>query len=231
MITYARLDIPFDIQAVQEEVRSLPAQWHAHFNSAHYAGRWTAIALRSPGADGDRILPGAAEGVEYGDTPLLDKCPAIRGLLAQLLCPVMSVRLMNLEKGAVIKTHRDQDLAFEKGEARLHFPVFTNEGVHFFANDDLLKMREGECWYVNVNLPHRVLNEGDTDRIHLVVDMIVNDWVKDLFGKALLSNIVADTVDPVEWRAMIAELRIQNTATSLALADQLEAQLLDHQAK
>jgi aspartyl/asparaginyl beta-hydroxylase len=225
MITYARLDIPFDIQTVQNEVLSLPAQWHAHFNSAHYAGRWTAIALRSPGADGDRILPGAAEGVEYGDTPLLDKCPAIRALLARLQCPVMSVRLMNLEKGAIIKTHCDQDLAFEKGEVRLHFPVCTNEKVHFFANDALLKMKEGECWYVNVNLPHRVQNEGETDRIHLVVDLVVNDWVRELFGKALYSNIVADTVDPVELRAMITELRIQNTVTSHALADQLEGQI------
>lgn len=225
MITFARLELPFDIQMVQHEVQSLPAQWLAHFNSAHYDGRWSAIALRSPGASGNHIFPGARGGEEYGDTPLLEKCPAIRALLSQLHCPVMSVRLMNLEKGAVIKPHTDQDLAFEKGELRLHFPVFTNDRVHFYANDVLLKMKEGECWYVNVNLPHSVSNEGETDRIHLVVDCGVNEWVRGLFDKALVINVLEDKADPEELRAVIAELRIQNTAASIELANRLEGNI------
>jgi hypothetical protein len=228
MITYARLDLPFDIQAVQHEVHSLPAQWHAHFNNAHYDGQWTAVALRSPGAEGAHIFPGARGGEEYGDTPLLNNCPAIRELLSRLQCPVMSVRLMNLEKGALIKPHTDQDLAFEKGELRLHFPVITNDRVHFYANDVLLKMKEGECWYVNVNLPHSVLNEGETDRIHLVVDCTVNDWVRTMFENAPLVNVVADKADLAELQAVIAELRIQNTTTSLELAHLLEGQLKDN---
>jgi hypothetical protein len=40
----------------------------------------------------------------------------------------------------------------------------------------LLKMGGGECWYINANLPHSVSNLGGTDRIHLVMDWVVNDW-------------------------------------------------------
>jgi hypothetical protein len=38
-------------------------------------------------------------------------------------------------------------------------------------------MKEGECWYLNFNLPHRVKNSGTADRIHLVIDCVVNDWL------------------------------------------------------
>src|SRR6266550_2860809 len=96
----------------------------------------------------------------------------------------MSVRLLNLKTNSLIKEHRDHELSFEKGEARLHIPVFTNPQVAFYLNNVLLTMREGECWYINANLPHRVRNKGLSDRIHLVVDCKVNDWLEELFAKS-----------------------------------------------
>jgi quercetin dioxygenase-like cupin family protein len=42
-------------------------------------------------------------------------------------------------------------------------------------------MREGESWYVNFNLPHRVLNLGETARVHLVLDCVLNDWLRSQF--------------------------------------------------
>jgi len=42
-------------------------------------------------------------------------------------------------------------------------------------------LREGECWYVNTSLPHRVANLGQTDRIHLVIDCEVNGWLRSFF--------------------------------------------------
>jgi hypothetical protein len=46
-------------------------------------------------------------------------------------------------------------------------------------------MREGECWYVNFNLAHAVENRGASDRVHLVIDGLVNDWVRTVFDTAL----------------------------------------------
>ncbi|WP_158559418.1 hypothetical protein [Deminuibacter soli] len=60
MISFARLHLPYPVKAVQQEVEALPAQWHAHFNTAHYTGEWTAIALRSPGGS-NTLLPEAAD--------------------------------------------------------------------------------------------------------------------------------------------------------------------------
>ncbi|MHA4811088.1 aspartyl/asparaginyl beta-hydroxylase domain-containing protein [Flavitalea flava] len=225
MIHYARLNLCYDHQAVQQEVRSLPLpeQWTMHFNSTDYTGSWTVISLRSPDGKETSIIPASNEVLSYADTPLMIACPAIKALLSQFLCPVMSVRLLNLEKGAVIKPHRDHELAFEKGEARLHFPIFTNDQVFFYSNSALLKMKEGECWYINVNLLHSVANKGSSDRIHLVVDCSVNDWLKELFGNAAFTEKIMDEEkEPGHLLAVITELRLQGTQTSLALAKQLE---------
>jgi mannose-6-phosphate isomerase-like protein (cupin superfamily) len=63
---------------------------------------------------------------------------------------------------------------------RLHIPVITNREVEFVLNQVHVVMNEGDCWYLNVNQPHRVANRGATDRIHLVIDCVVNDWLREL---------------------------------------------------
>ena len=45
-------------------------------------------------------------------------------------------------------------------------------------------MEPGTCCYINANLTHRVSNRGDCDRIHLVVDCAVDDWLRGLFDRA-----------------------------------------------
>jgi hypothetical protein len=82
--------------------------------------------------------------------------------------------------GSVIKEHRDHELGFDDGEVRLHIPVITNPQVEFMLNQVRVVMNEGECWYLNVNQPHRVANHGMVDRIHLVIDCVVNDWLREL---------------------------------------------------
>ena len=100
----------------------------------------------------------------------------------------MSARLLNLRRGAAIKADRDAELAFEKGEARLHVPIVTNPGVEFVIDGERVVMEAGACWYINANLTHRVANHGDTDRIHLVVDCGVNDWLRERFAAAEVSH-------------------------------------------
>ena len=40
-------------------------------------------------------------------------------------------------------------------------------------------MRAGELWYFNADQMHEVHNRSDQDRINLVVDCGVNDWLRD----------------------------------------------------
>lgn len=40
-----------------------------------------------------------------------------------------------------------------------------------------INMKEGECWYLDIRKPHKAINQGDTNRIHLVVDIKLTDKV------------------------------------------------------
>ena len=91
---------------------------------------------------------------------------------------------MRLTPGSLIKEHRDHDLAFEDGTVRLHVPVTINDGVDFRLNRVRCVMPAGSAWYLRLADPHSVANRGNTDRVHLVIDATVNDWVRDLFERA-----------------------------------------------
>ena len=112
------------------------------------------------------------------------------------------------------------DLSYEKGEVRFHIPVFTNDGVFFFSRDTRIIMKEGECWYVNVNIPHRVSNEGLTDRIHLVIDCKVNPWIKEWFSRSDCTTVPDENNN--DLTQIIRELRLQNTETANRIAEEME---------
>src|SRR5678815_359404 len=165
---------------------------------------------------------------EWKDTPLLERCPYLQSVLSYFETQKSAVRLMKLEAGGVIKEHRDHDLNFEEGEVRLHIPVTTNPGVEFYLQEEQMIMQKGQCWYLNLSLPHKVKNAGTTARIHLVIDCKVNDWVKTLFEKP---SAFYKTIDNAqlekkysgeEQLKIIAQLKLMNTATSLDLAAKME---------
>ena len=221
MISHARLHLFPELSRLQAEVQSLSNPWTAHFNTKHYDGEWTALPLRVPGGDSERIIPDIVGNEDYSDTPLMQACPAVRALLNSMQCPILAVRFLNLKSGAVIKPHRDHELAFEKGEARLHFPVFTNPQVEFYIEGELVPMQEGECWYINANLMHRVANNGATDRIHLVIDCKVNDWLKEQFEQGE-KHYAKQAGQRQQLLQVIAELRQQHTEVADKLAAELE---------
>jgi quercetin dioxygenase-like cupin family protein len=222
MVRYAKLALPFDVKTMQTELSAAHNQWQPHLNKYHYSGLWTVLALRSPGGDHKNIVPELmGKHNEYQDNIYMEHFASVKKLLSGFGCPVMSVRFLNLQAGAIIKEHRDNELAFEKGEARLHFPVITNPEVEFYCENERIFLQEGECWYLNANLPHSVSNNSSTDRIHLVIDCEVNDWLRNMINS---SDIIAYKKEEIDNNLlnMIKELRYQNTDASNKLADELE---------
>ncbi|WP_426730850.1 aspartyl/asparaginyl beta-hydroxylase domain-containing protein [Myxococcus faecalis] len=180
-----RLPLRFDVSRLQEELARVPsAAWVPHFNTRFYEGEWSGVPLRSVGGMEGRIYPDPTARQEYADTPLLGRHPAFREALAMFRCPIGSARLLKLAARANIREHTDYNLAFEDGEVRIHVPIVTHPEVRFVLSGQRVDMRPGECWYLNFNLPHRVDNSGDTDRVHLVLDCVVDDWLRDVFARA-----------------------------------------------
>jgi hypothetical protein len=46
-------------------------------------------------------------------------------------------------------------------------------------------MAPGSAWYLRLADPHRVVNRGTSDRVHLVIDAVVNDWMLRLLDQAM----------------------------------------------
>jgi hypothetical protein len=115
--------------------------------------------------------------------PVLEQCPYIREVLSTFHCPLKVVRLLRLAAGSQILEHSDYCLSYEDGEVRVHIPVQTNPQVEFAVDGRALPLAEGECWYINFNLKHRIHNRGLTDRIHLVIDCKINPWLEAMFPK------------------------------------------------
>lgn len=182
MISFARLDCTVSLPELQAELANLLSRdWLSHVNRRDYEGGWDVLALRcqKQHAQAHPILQSFAitDGQEWQDLPVLDACPAMRGVLAQLQCPLRAVRLMRLKAGAVIKPHSDHELSIESGQARLHLPIQTSDRILFKVNGQRVPMRAGELWYFNAEQEHEVHNPGDEDRINLVIDCVANPWL------------------------------------------------------
>lgn len=231
MIKYLQLPFHFDAAAMLQEVEQLDAGiWQQHYQKLHYEGEWSAIPLRSTGGKADNIIIAPTDDIPYEDTIFLAHCPYIKEVLAGFKCPLKAVRLLKLDAGAIIKEHRDAELHFEKGEIRLHIPVITHEEVEFYLNKERILMKEGQCWYMNFNLPHNINNKSNINRIHLVIDAVVNDWVKDIFEDpaVITKKEIAEPANdypPETKKQIILHLREMNTAISNKMADELEKEL------
>lgn len=228
VIKYLQLPLHFDapmlIQALDKLTNS---KWLMHYQTLHYEGEWSAIPLRSLGGKADNIFIAATDEIAYEDTLFLSQAPYLQEVLATFKCPLKAVRLLKLHAGANIKEHRDAELNFENGEIRIHIPIITHERVDFYLDGEKMHLKPGECWYMNFNLPHNIQNNSPINRVHLVIDAVVNDWVKALFAEQGLirKEIEEAGYDPETKLQIIAQLRSLNTETGNQLANTMEASL------
>ncbi len=181
-----RLPFCFDGDLLAADLRKLSSPWIDHFVRQNYDGNWSVIPLRAQAGARHPVKmiysdPGATA---FEDTPMLEGCTYFRAVLDTFKCPLQAVRLMRLTPGSVIKEHADHDLSFEDGSVRIHVPVVTNDGVEFYLNRSRVALEAGSAWYLRLSDPHSVVNRGDADRVHLVVDASVNDWVEATFAAA-----------------------------------------------
>ncbi len=183
--TTLRLPYDFDRVRLQADIAVFSAEeWVPHFNRPVYDGEWSGIALRAlPGAH-VALFPDPGAKAAFIDTEAMHRVHYIPQVLDALACPKNSVRLLKLAAGSSIRRHRDYYLSPDEGEVRLHVPVATNADVDFVLDDARVPMAEGELWFLNFNKYHSVDNRSRVDRIHLVIDCVVNDWLRQLLRGA-----------------------------------------------
>lgn len=159
---FIRLPHTFDADRLADESAGLPdAAWMTH--PAGFAGN-SAVPLVSRDGGMNDDFHGAMQ-----VTPILRQCPYLRQVMAGFGEVLGRSRLMKLAAGAEVAAHVDFNYHWYT-RVRIHVPVVTNPDVVFHCGEESLHMRPGESWIFNSWKRHRVINGGDSDRVHLVID-------------------------------------------------------------
>ncbi|WP_066657517.1 MULTISPECIES: aspartyl/asparaginyl beta-hydroxylase domain-containing protein [unclassified Sphingomonas] len=179
-----KLPFAFDPDRLRTDLDAVDRDWIDHLVKQNYEGNWSVLPLRHTAGATHPVMMIYSDptATEFVDGPLLAHTPYFREVLAAFHCPLTVVRLMLLAPGSVIKPHYDHDLAAEHGMARLHIPITTNPDVEFLLNGTPVTMMPGEVWYLRLMDTHSVVNRGTTDRVHLVIDAVVDDWLNPILA-------------------------------------------------
>jgi len=184
MISSLKLTMKFNAERLREDLVKFSAdEWTPHFNQQYYHGDWSGIPLRAPKNAHVALYPDPSADT-FVDTENLDRCPYIKSVLDEFKCNLETARFLRLTAGSEIREHKDPGLRVEQGSTRLHIPVVTHPAVEFYLDDRRLEMLPGEVWYLNLSLRHRAKNNSDIDRVHLVVDCVVNEWFTAVFRES-----------------------------------------------
>lgn len=126
---------------------------------------------------------------------LLEQLPELQKLIAQIgENNVTGVFYYNLHKGSVQHIHRDLYGNGIFGCARMHIAVKTNADAFLEVDHVKYHFGIGEIWSFDTSKIHRAINNGNEDRIHIVIDVKKNSHTLDLFpqrGFSFYPHIVA----------------------------------------
>jgi hypothetical protein len=203
-----RLPRTYDVELLQRDLQTLQEVRRAPQPGPYHKGEWTGIALYSMGGK-QSTFPSAASTDLYQETEELQRAPYFRQILQELQCPKEVVRILFLPPDGHIKDHFDFHTSFQFGLLRLHIPIVTHPDVAFFIDGQRVNWKAGELWYGDFSKVHSVKNNSSIVRVHMVIDVQINDFVLGLFPEDFIARRRAEgisiTTDPIP--ASEAELR------------------------
>lgn len=222
---YIQFNQQYDVQLLKSELAiAMNLDWKDHFNTRDYDGSWQSISLQSASGKEDDILANYGVG-SYKETPLLKKLPYIKSILDWWQCPKESIRLLALHPGAEIKPHKDRGCNYVNGACRIHIPIQTNEDVLFKVGEEYLELKEGTSWYIDFDQTHSIVNNGQSVRVHLVIDALRNSWTDELFtihSYDMAAEQKEKQMDRESMLRVIEDLERLNTPTSKQLIQDLK---------
>lgn len=90
------------------------------------------------------------------------------------------VMITRLKPGDAITPHVDAGTHAAYYE-RFHLCLQADEGSKFRIGEDWVTMKPGQLWWVDNGINHEVVNNGEIDRIHMIIDAHCYDWVTSVY--------------------------------------------------
>lgn len=174
---FRKLPLRFDAERLALEVRQFSeSDWRGH-PQGHKGN--SAIPLIA--VEGDPANDGVKGPMR--PTPLLERCPYVRQVLAALDTPLGRTRFMRIVGQGEATAHVDTNYYWMQ-RVRVHVPLVTFPEVEFVCGGRSLHMAAGECWIFDTWRLHNVLNPNAHDRIHLVADTVGSASFWELAARA-----------------------------------------------
>ena len=113
--------------------------------------------------------------------------PYLMSFLCSWEAPIGKSRISILKPTAAVQEHVDVDY-YWKYRLRVHIVVKSNSKAMFGCDNQTLQLPEGQVWVSNNWAPHWIANNGDSDRIHIVIDTVGSPKLWHLISKGWHSN-------------------------------------------
>ncbi len=188
-----KLPQTYDVDLLLRDLQTLRDVPTAPQPGPYHKGEWTGIALHSLGGK-DSVFPSSPGMDKYQETGNLRKTPYFKKILEDLKCPKEVVRILFLPPGGHIKDHFDFHTNFQFGIVRLHIPILTDPEVAFIIDGQRMSWKAGELWYGDFSRVHSVKNDSQIIRVHIVIDVLINDYLLSLFPEDFVARRRAEGI-------------------------------------
>lgn len=200
---------PEEREAILGEIYN-ESRWQQHYSSYNKRKSWTSFALRGYQDDPGFIIKPAEmskawrEGnpllldAKPRDTEIAHLFPRTMEVVRRLGLALDRVRFMRLSgKNGELTRHADitdREAGTANGKiSRLHVPVKTQPGVEFVGWSHrgeriATHLPERSLCYLDQRKPHAVTNSSGEERVHLVVDVLCNQWLRDQIVSTFLKE-------------------------------------------
>lgn len=203
---FLQLPWHFDSQLLAQEVEALPPDfWLDH--PSGLPGN-SAVPLVSVNGEMNHAFDGAMQ-----PTPALGESPYLYQTVASFGEVVARSRLMRLAPGAQVAEHVDFNYHWVS-RVRIHVPIVTDPSVIFYCGDESVHMAVGQSWLFDSWRRHRVINDSNLSRVHLVIDLAGSSR----FWRTVRSAANSAPIDVRYEPQLIPELRTEQFPVAPVMA-------------
>tara|TARA_B100000886_G_scaffold339046_1_gene303384 strand:+ start:2342 stop:3046 length:705 start_codon:yes stop_codon:yes gene_type:complete len=117
-----------------------------------------------------------------------DNCKLLVNIILQNFpSRIKTLTFYKAKKGLLLHRHRDMSGNLMFGKLRIHIPIITNPDCYYLISKDgsdyLFHAWEKGCFVLDTGYIHGVLNSSKYDRVHLMVELHMNDYIWKMLPK------------------------------------------------
>ncbi|MGE0740522.1 MAG: sulfotransferase [Hyphomonadaceae bacterium] len=191
---FMQLPVSFDVERLKAEIGALgEGAWLPH--PQRFEGNDFLPLISAYGEPTNEAFEGPMQPTEY-----LKRCPYLIDTLKTFGASLGRTRLMRLSGNSEVTPHIDVNY-YWRDRMRIHVPIVTQPSVTFYCGGEKVHMAAGECWIFDTWSRHRVVNDNESERIHLVADSVGGEG----FWELALGARAHSQPTPAGWAPRLVE--------------------------